>query len=234
VEGSPANWTDWQEVAKVSDYSEEGKRLGVPLNYDDAGQMQTTETVRAMQGDDTDMPGPGLDIGAKIHLQLCAISEKQDRDFKTTCAKEQARLAAMPIRTSFSATTTAGANTWALATFQAGGPKMGRQWHIRGAVVANMAHQITHALLCVGPPAAAAGTNLNGPTPGDLSFVKQSLLGSDPNFASGSWAPGAVTVHAGDVPYILLETGSSVDITAVTISIEDEPWAALTEITGVE
>jgi hypothetical protein len=204
------------------------------LNLNDAGDMQTTETVRAMQGDDSDMQGPGLDLNGKIHLQLCAVNEKLDRDFRSVCAKEQARLAAMPVRTVFSVTATAGANTWALATFQAGGPKLGRQWHIRGAVVANLAHSITHALLCIGPPAAAAATNLATPTAGDLSFVRQTLMGSDANFVSGSWSPGGMLVHAGDIPYILLETGSSGDVSSVSIAIEDEPAAALTEITGLE
>jgi len=77
----------------MSDYSAENK--DVPVNYDDAGHMQTTDTVACP---DDDMPGPGLDIGAKIHLQLCAIDDKLAQNQQDTASKEQARLASLPNR----------------------------------------------------------------------------------------------------------------------------------------
>lgn len=209
------------------------------LNLNDSGDMQTTETVRSMQGDGSDLDGPGLDISAKILLQLGGINDKMGANLRTVCAKEQARLAAIPNRISFPKidnTSTA----WRVLNF--GGPQLGRQWQLRSATCVDpISVFIFPPALCIGSPGEPAQVNLAGVQQltvlaGAKDFLPQAATAG---VATGSWtarqySPGALMAKHGEIVYLIVSPGTSTDTVLATITVEDEPVAAMTDITVLE
>lgn len=219
----------------MSEYSEENKDGAV--NYDDAGHQQTTETVRAMQGDDDGLSGPGLDVAAKIHLKLCSIDDKLDASFQTVQAKEQARLAAIPRRVSLQAGASQASFGKAFQVFIFGSPQTGRQWNIRNAIAVDVssALAIGQAVLCVGPPAAPGMVDTtNGINTAGAAINVRGLLTITGNVAANTFNVGSAAVQAGEIAFLVVKPNAAADVVAASLIIEDEPVAALTEVVANE
>lgn len=196
------------------------------ISFNDAGHMQTTDTVA--QTDDELNGGPGLDIGAKIHLRLCSIDDGLKSAQQDASAKEQARLAALPNRLTVNQGTSNPGSAWQLAKYQ--GPQQGRQWHIRSAVVADVTTPGTAlggAFLCVGAPASMAMVDpVNGFNTVGAAVAIRAVLPITLGAASNTFATGSILVHAGEVVFIVVKPNLAADIIATSLTFEDEPMAA--------
>lgn len=121
----------------MSDYEPDNLNL---QTLDDSGHMTTTEDLAVADSDDT---GPGLDIGAQIHLQLSAISDKMDQVRCDATAKEQRRLDSQPNMLVKQRTANIGGMTTTQAALVVlGRPTMGRQWDIRSLIHLGMGNDV--------------------------------------------------------------------------------------------